>query len=777
MAAATVLSGAAGSLTKFGAGSLTLSGANTYSGGTTVSNGTLVVSGQILPNSGTGTNTVTVNAGGTLSGNGRIGGAVTVANSATAVLYPNTNGTLTLGGNLTFGDTNSVVEFNLSSTTNGANDKVVFDGGSKTLACGGARITINSAGVLSTNDYVLFDVGASGAISSNFNTTPVWSGTTPQYSSGYSITNGTRYVTLHYTPVQLTVTAAFSSKTYDGNLSATGMPTVIGLQGTDNGTFSESYADKNVGINNKTLNATLVGAITNGSNDVTARYNINYAPCYTGTILAKALTITANNDTKIYGQTRTYGSGATAFTTNGLQNGETIGSVTLTASGSPAGDTAAAGVGSYTITPSLATGGTCNTNNYTITYNPGTLTVNKATPTSVSATGGIFANDGHPHAGKGMAIGGAGETLPVTLRYIGTSYDSTNAPSAEGIYTVTASTDGDANNESAGPSDPALLTIRPLVASDLAKITAVTPTNATNVSLQFGVEPGCVVTIYASDNPTGATHEVGAVTNADSWTEFGAITNSPMRRFYTLVVTNASGNFTNTEEWALYVQPRVSNRWVMTGMPIDFESAGENNLTNTLGTQLIRGLKQGDQNNGDLVYLLGPTNFLKYWSPTGTLWYAQGCGDAGTNAVFTATTGFWVQKKATSPSSNAVYTGRARTNLTYTANITTNWNFLAWPCKTDRKESDAAQGAASGTNNFGWGFLQSGGIGSTIATNADTILLVQGNSWKRYYLLSNGRWWDYLKGGYADFTMQTGQGFYYYRRGTTGFTWTNGYGP
>ena len=54
--------------------------------------------------------------------------------------------------------------------------------------------------------------------------------------------------------------------------------------------------------------------------------------------------------------------------------------------------------------------------------------------------------------------------------------------------------------------------------------------------------------------------------------------------------------------------------------------------------------------------------------------------------------------------------------------------------------------------------MQSGGKPSTIATNADTILLVQGNSWKRYYLLSNGRWWDYLKGGYADFTMQAGQG-------------------
>ena len=164
-------------------------------------------------------------------------------------------------------------------------------------------------------------------------------------------------------------------------------------------------------------------------------------------------------------------------------------------------------------------------------------------------------------------------------------------------------------------------------------------------------------------------------------------------------------------------------------------------------------------------------NFVKYWSPTGTVWCATGSSDNGTNAVLMPWTGFWVQRKA-SPNTNAVYTGRARTNLLYEVPITNGWNFLAWPCRKDRKESDGAAGA-----DAGWGFKKSGGIYSTIATNADTILLVQGNSWKRYYLLSNGRWWDYLKGGYADFTMQTGQGFYYYRRGTTGFMWTNSYGP
>ncbi len=70
-----------GSLSKTGAGRLTLRGANTYTGGTTVSAGMLQVNNPA--GSGTGTGPMQVNAG-TLGGGGTIAGAVTVGSGSGA---------------------------------------------------------------------------------------------------------------------------------------------------------------------------------------------------------------------------------------------------------------------------------------------------------------------------------------------------------------------------------------------------------------------------------------------------------------------------------------------------------------------------------------------------------------------------------------------------------------------------------------------------------------------------------------------------------------------
>ncbi len=109
----------------------------------------------------------------------------------------------------------------------------------------------------------------------------------------------------------------------------------------------------------------------------------NYAINFTENdleITRKSLAITVGNMTKTFGQTLVLGAGRTNFTASGLANGETIGSVTLTASG---GTQAEDPAGTYELTASAATGGTFNLGNYSTVYNPGILTVLDA-PTIVT---------------------------------------------------------------------------------------------------------------------------------------------------------------------------------------------------------------------------------------------------------------------------------------------------------------------------------------------------------------------------------------------------------
>lgn len=97
---------------------------------------------------------------------------------------------------------------------------------------------------------------------------------------------------------------------------------------------------------------------------------VNIVTSSTGnSVSPKGLTITASAQSKTYGSALALGT--SAFTSSGLENAETIGSVTLTSDGS--GSTAV--VDNYDITPSAASGGTFSPGNYSITYNTGTLTV------------------------------------------------------------------------------------------------------------------------------------------------------------------------------------------------------------------------------------------------------------------------------------------------------------------------------------------------------------------------------------------------------------------
>jgi autotransporter-associated beta strand protein len=164
------------SLVKDTAGTLTLTGTNSYSGNTTVSNGTLLVNNPT--GSGTGTGAVTIN-GGALGGTGIISGVVT--NNAGGTLSPGTSiGTLTINGNLTLkpGSTNTF-EVNGSTPTN---DVVVLGAG---VTYGGVLNIVTNGTFTAGQTFKLF----SGAGATNVGNFASLVGS-PGGGKAFSFTNG-----------------------------------------------------------------------------------------------------------------------------------------------------------------------------------------------------------------------------------------------------------------------------------------------------------------------------------------------------------------------------------------------------------------------------------------------------------------------------------------------------------------------------------------------------------------------------------------------------------
>ena len=192
-------------ITKAGAGTLVLSGANTYTGNTTVSAGTLQVNGSLA------TGAVNVGAGCYLGGTGIIGGNTTVSNGA--VLIPGAigaNGTLGFGANLTLAP-GATVNFDLGTNNTvdgGANDQIAV---SSALTLNGNAFHIKAPGSLvdldTNSDYVLI---TAASISGSFASIPVWD-VAPANSNNFSVVTSGTTVTLHYSTLTSPTGSGFAS--------------------------------------------------------------------------------------------------------------------------------------------------------------------------------------------------------------------------------------------------------------------------------------------------------------------------------------------------------------------------------------------------------------------------------------------------------------------------------------------------------------------------------------------------------------------------------------
>ena len=185
--------------------------------------------------------------------------------------------------------------------------------------------------------------------------------------------------------------------------------------------------------NNQTLSVTFTPTAPSNYQPVTATVAIN--------VQQAPLTITASAQSKTYGQTVAFGSGSALFTNSVLQNGETIGTVTLGVTGNGGAATASVAGSPYTITPSAATGGTFTPGNYAITYATGKLTVNKAALT-------ITANN-------------RTKTFGQAVTFAGTEFTPTGLLNSDTVTSVTLTSSGRFSRKLSASLEKPIATIAP----------------------------------------------------------------------------------------------------------------------------------------------------------------------------------------------------------------------------------------------------------------------------------------------------------------------------
>jgi hypothetical protein len=243
-------------------------------------------------------------------------------------------------------------------------------------------------------------------------------------SGNYQLVSTSATTTATINPASVTASVTAANKSYDGTSTATisGCSLTVVIAGDKVTCSAAGAAFASPAAIPQTVTATGI-TLSGGAGNYQL---VSTSATTTATINPASLTITAGNQSKNYGQTATLGT--TGFAVNGLINGDTVGSVTLTSTGSAA----MAAAGAYAIVPSAPVGGTFAASNYNISYVNGSLTVN---PISLTVT---VANARRTYGVANPVFGGTLTGLANGDNITASYGTAASATSPTGTYPITA---------------------------------------------------------------------------------------------------------------------------------------------------------------------------------------------------------------------------------------------------------------------------------------------------------------------------------------------------